>query len=60
MPKRILTQEDFDNNPILKDLGFKPGEEINIPEPTEENTSYDPANDDDTGGSNPPPNKDRP
>lgn len=59
MPKRILTQEDLDNNPELADQGLKPGDEIEIPEENESN-AIDPASDDDTGGSAPPPNKDRP
>lgn len=58
MPKRILTQEDLDNNPELAELGLKPGDEIEIPE--ENTVNDDPAADDDTGGSAPPPNKDRP
>lgn len=53
MEKRIVTQEDLDNNPELKDSGVKVGDEIEIPEPN------DFENDDDTGGSNPPPNKGR-
>lgn len=58
MPKKILTQEDIDNNPELAEKGHKPGDEIDIPE---ENTTLDePADDDDTGGSAPPPNKERP
>jgi len=57
MPKRILTQEDIDNNPELADNGLKVGDEIDIPE--NENLTDETA-DDDTGGSAPPPNKDRP
>jgi hypothetical protein len=59
MPKRILTQEDIDNNPELAEQGCNPGDEIEIPEETETN-AVDPATDDDTGGSAPPPNKNRP
>lgn len=58
MPKRILTQEDLDNNPALAEQGCKVGDEIEIPE--ENTVTDDPAADDDTGGSAPPPNKDRP
>lgn len=57
MPKRILTQEDLDNNPELVEQGLQVGDEIEIPE---ENTESDEANlSDDTGGSNPPPDKPR-
>lgn len=59
MPKRILTQEDLDNNPELAEQGCKVGDEIEIPEENESN-AIDTAADDDTGGSAPPPNKDRP
>lgn len=51
--KRKLTLEDMHNNPILKQMGLVPGDEIDIPNQTE-------ADDDDTGGSNPPPDKERP
>lgn len=57
MPKRILTQEDFDNNPELAAQGLKPGDEIEIPEQSESNEGD--SLDDDTGGSNPPPHKPR-
>jgi hypothetical protein len=59
MQKRILTQEDLDNNPELAEQGCKPGDEIEIPEETTETNAVDPATDD-TGGSAPPPNKERP
>lgn len=59
MPKRILTQEDLDNNPELANQGLKPGDEIDIPDENQNDENIDPASDD-TGGSNPPPNKDRP
>jgi hypothetical protein len=53
MPKRILTEEDFINNPSLASEGLKVGDEIEYPElEANENLS-----DDDTGGSAPPPNK---
>lgn len=61
MPKRILTQEDLDNNPELAEQGCKVGDEVEIPETTEDNENFDPGDDgDDTGGSAPPPNKPRP
>jgi hypothetical protein len=61
MQKRKLTQEDLDNNPELAENGLKVGDEIEIPETNEatSDATDDPA-DDDTGGSNPPPNKERP
>lgn len=31
MAKRILTQEDIDQNPILTELGLKAGDEIGVP-----------------------------
>lgn len=55
MQKRTLTQEDIDNNPELADNGLKAGDEIEIPEQTDSNESLD----EDTGGSNPPPDKPR-
>lgn len=57
MQKRKLTQEDLDGNPELVEQGLKVGDEIEIPESNELNESTD---DEDTGGSNPPPNKERP
>lgn len=61
MPKRILTQEDLDNNPELAENGCKVGDEIEIPdENTADNESFDAGANGDTGGSAPPPNKDRP
>lgn len=62
MPKRILTQEDLDNNPELAEQGLKVGDEIEIPEEnTADNEAFDAGADgDDTGGSAPPPNKERP
>lgn len=57
MSKRILTQEDIDNNPELAENGLKAGDEIDIPE--DENLVADEETDD-TGGSAPPPNKERP
>lgn len=60
MPKRILTQEDFNSNPILPELGLKVGDEVEIPETTEDNENFEPGDGDDTGGSAPPPNKPRP
>lgn len=56
MPKRTLTDQDFVNNPLLTEKGFKPGDEIEY----DEKDSTDNAGlaaDDDTGGSNPPSNK---
>lgn len=32
MAKHILTEEDLQNNPFLREKGFKSGEEIEIPE----------------------------
>lgn len=55
MAKRKLTRQDFDNNPILPELGLSIGDEVEVPETTTDDTE-----DDDTGGSNPPPNKERP
>lgn len=62
MQKRKLTQEDIDNNPDLAEQGLKAGDEIEIPEENESNESFEPGGDegDDTGGSNPPPGKERP
>lgn len=60
MPKRILIQEDLDNNPELAEQGCKPGDEIEIPEPDTDENIIEPNSDDDTGGSAPPPNKERP
>lgn len=65
--KRKLTQQDLTDNPELKEQGLTEGDEIDIPEPEEiekeetenkANTNAEPANDD-TGGSAPPPNKER-
>lgn len=56
MQKRKLTQEDLDNNPELAEQGLKVGDEIEV---SEENTADD-SDSDDTGGSAPPPNKERP
>ena len=53
MQKRILTEEDFNNNQSLANLGLTVGDEIEIPD-TDTNGL---AADDDTGGSAPPPNK---
>jgi hypothetical protein len=61
MQKRKLTQDDLDNNPDLAEQGLKAGDEIEIPEANElSNEATDDPADDDTGGSNPPPNKERP
>lgn len=59
MQKRILTQEDLDNNPELIEQGLKEGDEIEIPEPDANENIIEPGADD-TGGSAPPPNKERP
>ena len=57
MQKRKLTQEDLDNNPELVEQGLQVGDEIEIPE---ENTESDEVSlSDDSGGSNPPPDKPR-
>lgn len=56
MPKRKLTDADFELDPSLYDRGYLPGMEIE----TEENEdSQVDLSDDDTGGSNPPPDKPR-
>lgn len=60
MQKRKLTQEDIDNNPELAKQGLKVGDEIEIPEENESDETTDDPADDDTGGSNPPGNKERP
>lgn len=62
MPKRILTQEDIDNNVEFTDNGLKAGDEIDIPEQNNlsDGPTDDPSTGDDTGGSAPPPNKERP
>lgn len=63
MQKKILTQEDFDNNPELAEQGLKVGDEIEIPDEETttdgESTGDNLSADEDTGGSNPPPNKGR-
>jgi len=53
MPKKILTQEDVDSDPSL--AGYQPGDEIETND--NEQTLTD---DDDTGGTIPPPGKKRP
>lgn len=61
MQKRKLTQEDIDNNKELSEQGLKPGDEIEIPDENENSGSVnDDSVESDTGGSNPPPNKERP
>ncbi len=60
MQKRKLTQEDLDNNSELAKQGLKVGDEIEIPESNEMNADEGSNEDEDTGGSNPPPNKERP
>lgn len=57
MAKKIVTQEDLDLYPDLVTEGIQVGDEIEIPDETEENEQ---TSDDDTGGSNPPPGKKRP
>lgn len=57
MAKKNVMQEDLDNNPELVEKGIKVGDEIDIPE--EETQTDDLQENDDTGGSNPPPNKER-
>lgn len=62
MSKRKLTAEDLEINPQLAEDGLKEGDEIEIPEETNDNEEV-PADEDqpaDTGGSAPPPNKERP
>lgn len=55
MAKHTITHDDLINNPDLAKWGFKVGHEIEIPD------NQNSANDsDDTGGSNPPPDKERP
>lgn len=51
--KKIVTEQDLKDNPDLVKQGIKEGDEIEIPEPS------DFENNDDTGGSTPPPNKGR-
>lgn len=58
MAKHIVTKEDLEKNPELKKQGIKEGEEIEIPD-NEGNDNDDFENNDDTGGSNPPPGKGR-
>jgi hypothetical protein len=69
MAKRKLTEKDFKDNPdLLYKKGLVIGDEIEIPEGDEQNLtneteegSGEGADDgDDTGGSNPPPDKERP
>jgi hypothetical protein len=63
MAKKILTQEDLDNNPELIDQGLKVGDEIDIPdeevssEETNDNEKTDipaKAADDGNGANHPP------
>ena len=58
MPKHIVTKKDLKDNPELKEKGIKEGDEIDIPDQNERD-GQTPQNDDDTGGSQPPPNKGR-
>lgn len=65
MAKKILTQEDLDNNPELVEQGLKVGDEIDVPDedvPSAETNDNEQSNakSDDTGGSQPPPDKGRP
>ncbi len=66
MQKRILAQADLDNNPELAENGLKVGDEIEIPDNEESNNvdgsggAQNNLSDDDTGGSNPHPDKERP
>lgn len=63
MAKKILTQEDIDQNPILTELGYKVGDEIGVPSEetnadansstTEEGGEGD-GEDDGNGGNHPP------
>lgn len=59
MAKKIVTQEDLDLNPDLVTQGVQVGDEIEIPDETEENEQTL-SDSDDTGGSHPPPDKKRP
>lgn len=59
MAKKIVTQEDLDLNPDLVTQGVQVGDEIEIPDETEENEQTL-SDGDDTGGSHPPPDKKRP
>lgn len=66
MPKKILTQEDLDQNPELVEQGLKVGDEIEIPSPetnadanTETNEGGEPEDgegdgENGNGGNNPP------
>jgi hypothetical protein len=56
MPKRKLTEADFETDPSLYDRGLLPGMEI---ETDEKDDSGANLSGDDTGGSNPPPDKPR-
>jgi hypothetical protein len=58
MAKHIVTKEDLKENPELNKQGVKEGDEIEIPD-NEANDNDDFENNDDTGGSAPPPNKGR-
>lgn len=58
MAKKKITKEDLKNNPELKKQGVKVGDEIDIPE-NDQHDNDDFENNDDTGGSAPPPGKGR-
>lgn len=57
MQKHKLTLEDLHNNELLKQLGYEPGDEIEIKKaPDTEAKSVAPASDDPDGGGNHPTN----
>lgn len=51
MAKKILTQEDIDQNPILAELGYKAGDEIGVP--SEETNANAKANNEGNEGGEP-------
>lgn len=60
MPKQKLTAQDFTDNPELHAMGYQVGDEVEIPKPELKETPNDSKNiSDETGGSNPPPDKPR-
>lgn len=56
--KHKLTKSDIDLNPFFAQHGFKEGDELDIP--AAKNVTSSVNNSDDTGGSKPPPDKERP
>jgi hypothetical protein len=66
MAKKKLTEQDFKNNPdLFNKHHFVIGDEVDLDalkqgdEKIKIGNANEPQNDDDTGGSNPPPNKGR-